>query len=184
MVNSGPPQIPTPDPPVEVQRHELQGILGEYHGLLTTIVQELFQEVLNTEMTDLIVDIRSALPGASAAFGEVQGELNTGDHDEGIERVALSSEQLEPKKRGLRFNMRRFYKAMAGRRESPRRFNLVKALKHAMHGVRWGNVIVGSLSKELSKLKGMEVIREFGEVVVTALEQMIDEEESKESPEN
>jgi hypothetical protein len=183
MANFDPPQTPTPEAAAEVQRQELQGILGEYHGLLTTIVQELLQEVPDEEMTDLIGDIRNAFPGVSVAFGEVQGKLNTGGHDDGIDDVALSSEQLKPKKRGLRFNYRRFYRAMAGRQESPRRFDLVRTLKHALHSVKWGNVIVGSLSKELGKSKGIEVIKEFGEIVVTTLEQIIDNKESKDSNE-
>ena len=53
-----------------------------------------------------------------------------------------------------------------------------------MRGVKWGNIIVGSLSKELDKFKGIEVIKEFGEVVVTTLEQIIDKEEHKETNKN
>jgi hypothetical protein len=188
MANPDSPSTPTPGPSVEDQRHELQGILGEYHGLLTTIVQELLEPVPDTEIADLISDIRNAFPDVSISFGEVQGELNAGGHDEGLDSVALNSEQLIPKKRGFRFNLRRFYNVMRGRRnrnaDSPRTFNLVQALKYAMRGVKWGNIIVGSLSKELGKFRGIEVIKEFGEVVVTTLEQIIDKEEHKGAGEN
>lgn len=173
----------TVEPSAEDQRHELQGVLGEYHGLLTTIVDRLRGLSLDAEMTTLLADIDNAFPGVSVSFGQVQGELNTRRHDEGLEEAALTAEQFKPKKRGFRYNCRRFYNAIAdlpgnitSLQESP---NFLQALKHAMRGVKWGNVIIGSLAKELGKFKGAEVIREFGEVVVTTLEQIVETGESK-----
>jgi hypothetical protein len=52
-----------------------------------------------------------------------------------------------------------------------------------MRGVKWGNIIIGSLSKELGKFKGAETITEFGEVVVTTLEQIVESGESKDDDE-
>jgi hypothetical protein len=183
MANPDSPTTVTPEPSAEDQRYELQGVLGEYHGLLTTIVQELLPDVPYEEMADLLSDIRSAFPEVSISFGEVQGELNTGSHDEGLEGVALNSEQFKPKKRGFRFNRNWFYRVMANhpkRNTDPqRKFNLIRAVKYAMRGVKWGNIIMGSLSKELGKFKGVEVIKEFGEVVVTTLEQIVETAESK-----
>jgi hypothetical protein len=183
MANPVSPITATPELSPEDQRHELQGLLGEYHGLLTTIVQELLEGAPNTEMADLFDDIRSAFPGVSISFGEVQGELNTGSHDAALSSVGLTSEQLKPKKRGFRFNCIRFYRLMAGRpkgnSDSSQKFNLVGALKYAMRGVKWGNIVIGSLSTELSKFKGIEVIKEFGEVVATTLEQIVEGEEAK-----
>jgi hypothetical protein len=176
MANSDPATVVTPEPSAE--RHELQGLLGEYHGLLTTIVNRLRVFSQDGEMTDLLADIENAFPVVSISFGQVQGELNTGIHDESLGEVALTAEQLKPKKRGFRYNCSRFYKAIANLPEtisSPQgRSDVLRAAKHAMHGVKWGNIVVGSLSKELLKFKGAEVIREFGEVVVTTLEQIVE----------
>ena len=52
-----------------------------------------------------------------------------------------------------------------------------------MRGVKWGNIIIGSLSKELGKFKGAEMITEFGEVVVTTLEQIVESGESEDEDE-
>jgi len=183
MTNPDSPTTGSGEPSAEDQRHELQGLLGEYHGLLTTIVQQLLPAGQDEETMDLLVDINSAFPGVSISFGEVQGELNTGIHDDGLGRVALTSEQLKPKKRGFRFNCSRFYGAISDSSganvASQGRFNFIRAAKHAIRGVKWGNIIVGSLTKELLKFKGAEVIREFGEVIVTTLEQIVENKESK-----
>jgi hypothetical protein len=193
MANADPPTAVITEPSPEDQRHELQGILGEYHGLLTTIVDrlsELAQGVelaQDAEMVALIGDIGNAFPGVSVSFGQVQGELNTDRHNEGLEGVALTAEQFNPKKRGFRYNCRRFYRAIAdlpATVTSPqRRSDLIRAAKHAMRGVKWGNIIIGSLSKELGKFKGAEIIIEFGEVVVTILEQIVESGESEDDDE-
>jgi hypothetical protein len=183
MTNPDSPTTVTPEPSAEDQRHELQGLLGEYHGLLTTIVDRLRGLAEDEEMAALLADIENAFPGVSMSFGQVQGKLNTGRHDEGLGEVGLTAEQLKPKKRGFRFNCGRFYRAITNLPEtftSPQgRSDLIRAAKHAMRGVKWANIIIGSLSKELGKFKGVEVIREFGEVVVTTLEQIIESGEAK-----
>jgi hypothetical protein len=46
-------------------------------------------------MADLINDVINVFPDVSISFGEIQGELNTGDHDKGLLDVALTSGQLK-----------------------------------------------------------------------------------------
>jgi hypothetical protein len=48
-----------------------------------------------------------------------------------------------------------------------------------MRAVKWGNIIVGSLSRELRKVKGMEVVLELGETVATTFEQIIGDHEAR-----
>jgi hypothetical protein len=169
----------TRQPSPEDHRRELQGILGEFHGLLTTIVDRLYVLGGDAAMNALAADIKDAFPGLSVSFGHIQGELNSGREDQHLEQAALTAEQLNPKKRGFRYNCQRYYKAIAdiaARQESP---DSIQAVKHAIRSVKWGNIIIGSLSKELGKLKGAELIKEFGEVVVTTLEQIAEARESK-----
>jgi hypothetical protein len=97
----------------------------------------------------------------SGAVGEVHAELNSGRHDNELIKYGLAGEQLEPKKRGFRWNLRRLVQFEG----ALRRPYLIRALK-------WGNIILGSLSKELEKsVPGIEVVKEFGEVLLTAIEQ-------------
>ncbi len=126
-------------------------------------------------MAELLNDLNNAFPGVSVSFGEVQGELNTGDHDADLPGVALAAQQVEPKKRGLRFNISRFHSALTG---PSKKENFVRAARYAIRGVNWGNIIVGSLAKELGKFRGAEVIREFGEAVVATLEQLVERKET------
>ena len=69
MANADPPTAGTAGPSPEDQRHELQGILGEYHGLLTTIVDRLpglaqgVELAQDEEMMALIRAIENAFPG-------------------------------------------------------------------------------------------------------------------------
>ncbi len=181
MTNANPPPA-TPDrPSPEAERHILQGLLGEHHGLLTSAMHGLLPpspgglSSADPEMQELVEDLWNAFPGVSVAFGEVQGALNTGDHDEGLRAVGLTQDQLRPKRKGFRFNMRRYYRAL---RDISTRAGLVQAAKHAVRAVKWGNIIVGSLSNELQKIKGMDVILEFGQAIVETLEQVIDGQES------
>jgi hypothetical protein len=174
MTPPDPPVSPTSGALAEAQRHELQGLLGEYHGLLTTVIQRLPEE---GELRELYADIRNAFPGVSFSFGQVQAQLNTGDHDERISDVALAAGQLEPKRRGFRFNCGRFYSAI---KDVPNKFEL-RDVRHALRAVKWGNIIVGSLSIELDKYKGVEAIKEFGEVVVNVLEEFKEHLEQKDA---
>jgi hypothetical protein len=98
---------PSSEPTVtpEDQLYELQSLLGEYHGLLTTILHRRREFSQDWEIKDLLAAIENAFPGVSVAFGEVQGELNTGKHDAGLEEVALTAEQFKPKLRGFRFQL-------------------------------------------------------------------------------
>jgi len=52
-------------------------------------------------MRELLEHLRDAYPGVSIAFGQVQGELNTGNHDEGLDDVGLANKQLGPKRKGF-----------------------------------------------------------------------------------
>lgn len=178
MTNSESQAPGTPEPSAEDQRHELQGLLGEYHGLLTTMVDRFRGLAEPDELAALYTDIEEAFPDVSISFGQVQGELNTGKHDPGLDQVGLSGDQLKPKRRGFRYNCKRFYSAIVNVPPTPtsqqERNNLMRAAKHAIRGVKWGNIIMGSLLGELGKFRGAEVIREFGEVVVTGLEQIIE----------
>ena len=182
MTNASPPPATPTRPPAEGHRQVLQGLLGEHHGLLTTIIQELLLPPpsplasSDPEMQEIFQDLWNAFPRVSVAFGEVQGALNTGNHDEDLSGIGLTSEQLEPKKRAHRFNSRRFYGAL---RNISTRPAFVQAAKHAMRAVNWGNIIAGSLSKELKKVKGMDVILEFGQAVAATLEQIIDGQEAE-----
>jgi hypothetical protein len=91
-----PGAVPVAQPSPEDQRFELQGLLGEFHGLLTAIGDRLNQLsedesfTLNEGMKTLLVDIRNAFPGVSVSFGQVQDELNTARHDADLGEVALT----------------------------------------------------------------------------------------------
>jgi hypothetical protein len=178
----GMPAGPSPaEPSPEEQRQVLQGLLGEHHGLLTTVMYQCLSpssgmlSSSDPEMRELLEHLRDAYPGVSIAFGQVQGELNTGNHDEGLDDVGLAKDQLGPKRKGFRYNLRRFYGGLRNIRTKP---GFIQAAKHGLRAVKWGNIIVGSLSKELQKIRGMEAILEFGEVVVETLEQVIDGQET------
>jgi hypothetical protein len=168
-------------PSPEEQRYILQGLLGEHHGLLNTVMNQLILPPSGTpsytdpEMQELLEHLRDAYPGVSMAFGEVQGELNTGNHDEGLDGVGLAKDQLGPKRKGFRYNLRRFY---GGLRNIGTKKGFIQAAKHGVRAVKWGNIIVGSLSRELHKIKGIEVILEFGEAVVETLDQVIEVQEA------
>jgi hypothetical protein len=178
VTNASPPPDPSPRPPDEADRQVLQGLLGEYHGLLTTIIQKLLSSSPDLEMQEVLDGLSNAFLHVSVAFGEAQGALNTGDHDEGLSDMGLTAEQVEAKGKGLRFNARRFYRAL---KSISAKTGFVQAAKHGMRAVKWGNIIAGSLSNEIRKVKGMEVILEFGEAVATTLEQVIDEHEAGEA---
>lgn len=184
-----PPATLNPPP----DRHELQALLAQYHGLLTTIIQQLLpsspdkpslrsfdaetQELL-AGTQELLAGLMEGLPGASVAFGEANAALNEGDHDDGLPDVGLAAEHIEPKRKGFYFNFGRFYGALKG---TSSKAGFLKAAKHGMRAVKWGNIIAGSLSKEIKKVKGMEVILEFGEAVATTLEQVIEDHEAGKS---
>jgi hypothetical protein len=65
---------PSSEPAVtpEDPRYELQGLLGEYHGLQATIVHWLREYAQNQEINELVAAVDNAFPGASVAFGEVR----------------------------------------------------------------------------------------------------------------
>jgi hypothetical protein len=177
VTNANPPPAAPDQPSAEAQRHILQGLLGEHHGLLTTTMNELLApsarrpSPTDPEMQELFEYLWNAYPGVSVAFGEAQGALNSGTHDEGLEGFGLTGDQLGPKRKGFRYHTSRFYR---GLKDVSSRRGFVQAAKHAVRAVKWGNIIAGSLSKELSKIKGMDVILEFGQAVVETLEQVID----------
>jgi hypothetical protein len=74
----------------------------------------------------------------SVTFGGAQGALNTGNHDDGLSGVGLTSERVEPKGKGFRFNARRFYRAL---KNIHAKTGFVQAGKHGMRAVKWGNII-------------------------------------------
>jgi hypothetical protein len=181
VTSASPPSGTSAGPSPEEQRQVLQGLLGEHHGLLNTVMYQCLSPPSGTvssgdpEMRELLEQLWDAYPGVSIAFGEVQGELNTGNHDEHLDGVGLAKDQLGPKRRGFRYNVRRFY---GGLRNIRTKKGFIQAAKHGVRAVKWGNIIAGSLSKELRKIKGIEVILEFGEVVVQTLEQVIEGQET------
>ena len=83
MTNANPPPATPTRPLAEGHRQVLQGLLGEHHGLLTTIIQELLLPPPNPlassdpEMQEIFQDLWNAFPRVSVAFGEVQGALNS-----------------------------------------------------------------------------------------------------------
>jgi hypothetical protein len=181
VTSASPPPGTPAGPSAEEQRQILQGLLGEHHGLLNTVMYQCLSpssgmlSSSDPEMRELLEHLRDAYPGVSIAFGEAQGELNTGNHDEGIDGVGLAKDQLGPKRKGFRYNIRRFYGRL---RNIGTQKGFIQAAKHGVRAVKWGNIIVGSLSRELRKIKGIEVILEFGEAVVETLEQVIEWQET------
>jgi hypothetical protein len=151
--------------PPEDERRRLQTILAEYHGLLAFIAHQIIPNLRADAARALAEQITRAYPGASAALGQVQHELNTGEHDEGIANVGLAAPEVDAKERGFRFHLRRLYSAL---KQTPT--DAVRQAKHAARAIKWGNIILGSLGEEITKIRGMEVIREFGEVVAQLLE--------------
>lgn len=169
-MTSADPEPATPGTVVlspEAERVELQAILAQYHGLLTTIVQDLVPRLPSDVQAELRASVEAAFTGVSVSFGELNAELNPGAHDEGLGWVALRGEQKDLKKRGFRFNLKRFYRALGLQ-------NIEGAVRHGIRAVKWGNIIIGSLSKELEKLRFVEVIKEFGEVVETLLDHVLE----------
>jgi hypothetical protein len=196
MTSGSPPQGtpagPAPEgPSPQGQRQILQGLLAQHHGLLHTVMNQCLSpsssdpemrkllgqlwDAYDRDMRELLEHLWDAYPGVSIAFGEVQGELNTASHDDGIDGVGLAKDQLGPKRKGFRYNLRRFY---GGLRNLGDRKGFIQAAKHGVRAVKWGNIIVGSLSRELHKIKGIEVILEFGEAVVETLDQVIERHEA------
>jgi hypothetical protein len=76
-----PGAVPVAQPSPEDQRFELQGLLGEFHGLLTAIGDRFnqFSEdesfILDEGIKTLLVDIRNAFPGVSVSFGQTSSTL-------------------------------------------------------------------------------------------------------------
>jgi hypothetical protein len=55
-------------------------------------------------MLELFTSLSNAFPGASVAFGEVHAALNTGDYDGDLSGAGLTSEDIEPKRKGFYYN--------------------------------------------------------------------------------
>jgi hypothetical protein len=144
------------------KRERVQLFLAKYHGFTTAVVDD---DIVPTRLAG---SIRAAHPGISVAHGQVQDALNSGQYDQTLADSSLADAQLDPKERGYLHNMNRYY---AAKRNHPTDSD--ERAVWAARALRWGNIIVGSLSSELDKVKGVEFIKEGGEVLVNAVEEYI-----------
>jgi hypothetical protein len=150
------------------ERERVQLFLAKYHGLTTAVVED------NIVPTRLAGSIGAAHPGISLAHGRVQDSLNSGDHDEALATSSLAGAQFDQKELGYLHNLNRYYTA---RRNDPA--NLDERAGWAARALRWGNIVVGSVSSELDKVKGVEFIKEGGEVLLNAVEEFIAHKDSE-----
>jgi hypothetical protein len=148
------------------KRERVQLFLARYHGLTSSIVED---SIIPSRLAE---SIDGAHPGISLAHGYVQDSLNTGDHDERLATSSLAGAQFDPKERGYLYNMNRYY---AAKKNDPA--DTERRAKWAARALRWANVIVGSISSELDKVKGIEFIKEGGEVLLNAVEEFIASED-------
>jgi hypothetical protein len=109
---------------------------------------------------DLVDAVTAAHRDIGRVFGEVQASLNSGAHDARLESLGLAGDQMVPKKRGFWAALREFF--------APTKNNDAPFFGALGSVVRWGGVIVGSLSREIP---GGEIIKEFIDVIGAASEQ-------------
>jgi hypothetical protein len=140
----------------EVARHELQAILGQLHGFMSKAVEHPSEWC----PPPLIDSVATAYRDIGRAFGDVQASLNSGAHDARLASWGLAGDQMVPKKTGFWHALRQFF--------APTRNNEPPFLGALGSVVRWGGVIVGSLSREIP---GGEVLKEFLDVIGAAREQ-------------
>src|SRR5689334_14377791 len=150
MVDAAPNQHGEPRPArtPEEARQDLQAILGALHGLLSKAV-DCRQNWCPSELRDAI---GNAFLDIGLAFGRVQADLNSGAHDDRLGQWGLGGVQMEPKKQGFWSALRRFF--------DPTRRGQLPYFGAFGSALRWGALIVGSLSREIP---GGEVIHEFVE---------------------
>src|SRR5262245_11695254 len=107
MPKNDPPTPPTPpttatpsdgSTPGERDRRELQSVLAQIHGLLHAVMENSEKWCDDTILRD---SFPNAYADASVAFGRVNAELNTGNHDQELAGAGLAGASFEPKKRGL-----------------------------------------------------------------------------------
>lgn len=151
------------------KRERVQLFLAKYHGFTTAVVDDTIIP------TRLAGSIGAAHPGISVAHGRVQDSLNSGQYDQTLAESSLAGAQFDPKERGYLHNMNRYY---AAKRNYPT--NTDERAKWAARALRWGNIIVGSIASELDKVKGVEFIKEGGEVLLNAVEEFIARADSDE----
>ena len=144
------------------KRERVQLFLAKFHGLTTAVVDD---DIVPTRLAG---SIRAAHPGISVAHGQVQDALNSGRYDQALADSSLADAQLDPKERGYLHNMNRYYTA---KRNHPT--DTDERAAWAARALRWGSIIVGSLSSELDKVKGVEFIKEGAEVLVNAVEEYL-----------
>jgi hypothetical protein len=161
VTRNGPNEnVPAPDP--QASRRELQAILGQLHGLLSALMEhpEQWCDV------DLVEPMKAAHAEISKTFGTVQADLNSGRHDGQLDSHALAGATMEPKKKGFRSAIQRFFASwLKGERSGE---GITTAL-------RWGGVIVGSVA---SMLPAAEAIKESVESIQAAWEQFSEGERS------
>jgi hypothetical protein len=163
-------QVPGDERGPELGRYELQSVLGQIHGLVDTAIQHPWYP------DELAEPIRAGYPGISQAFGRVQAELNTGEHDEDLLARGLAGEQMEPKKLGFRAALRRFLTTLRQTvQEGSANYltDLVAPARELGDALQWASVIVGSLAAELNKVRGVEIIKEGIEVIQVAVAQWV-----------
>jgi hypothetical protein len=141
----------TRDP--EQERREIQAFLGQLHGLLRTALHPLEDDPKWFPSTELQDQLNEAYLDCGAAFGQVQGELNSGKFDKKLADRGLHGPQCRLKITAWLRNVRAFYKT--------------KGKGPLLRALRWANVMLGSLGI----VPGADLIKEFTESVVLALEE-------------
>jgi hypothetical protein len=146
------PQDEQPTP--EQERREFQAFLGQHHGLLGTVLDH--PEWFPTE-GEGIDSLRDAYLACCEQFGVAQGALNSGEHDEALQRGGLSG-AARRLKIGRWFDHLRDFYGRLGREGNPKR-----PLRRAL---RWANVMLGSTTF----VPGIGYIHETTQAVEALLE--------------
>src|SRR5262245_49244451 len=174
MAKPPPPLPPGSELPEPLRdRHEMQAIVGQIHGVAALAVANV-ERWLPKQTGDALEieaeEIRQAYKEVSMNFGTVQAALTTGELDEGLAQVGLTGPQMQPKKKGFWAAVQRFFRTSG---------NTVDAwVKRMRSSIGWSNTLLGSLGaafrKEIEKVPlasaALEGIKEFLEVLEHASE--------------
>jgi hypothetical protein len=153
---------PPPIDPLLEGRYDAQLVLGQLHGVVSTVVETAPSWMLS----DQVEVLREASAELGGSFGATQARLNTGEYDHKLPGAGLTGAQAVPKKRGFRRALSGWVKAR--KQEAT---ELVRALKPVL---RWGRTYVSSLA---TVVPGAEAVGEFLEVVQNSIEDREEEED-------